>query len=512
MSGLASMWRTSLPLRILLLTLGSSLVVLILAGMVLLNQATAGAVEAKRATSISEAAGIQTFMQQQLRLPESRNVAVYERLSRLADTAGAQSGRFKVIIQGPSSVFASSGIDAASVPTVLRAAVGEGTGMFITPTSVRFTDPAQAPVPGWAIGSVLVDGTGERFPVFYIFPLTTEVATLSVLKQAVVMTGAVLLVALALIAYVVTIIVLRPVRRASRTALRLASGNLDERMEVSGTDDIATLAESMNEMADDLQQRIRELETLSMVQRRFVSDVSHEVRTPLTTVKMAADVLFDARADFAPQQARAAELMNLEIDRFDAMLSDLLEISRFDAGAAVLALEETDMEALVRAEIAGQQALAGSLGVSLRVLEVRGDVTALLDGRRIRRILRNLIVNGIEHADGGPIDVTVAGDPDCVAVTVRDHGIGFRPSQATQVFERFWRADPSRARVLGGSGLGLAISLEDARLHHGWLDAWGRPGRGAQFRLVLPKRPGTEVTGSPLDLVPPDERGSGDPV
>lgn len=506
---LRELWQSSLPLRVLLVTLVASLVVLVLAGFVLLNRATAGVVDTKREASVVEAAGIHSFVQQQLRRPETRSGATTEQLSRLADMAGAQSSRFKMIIQGPSSILTSSGIEPESVPDELIAEVENGSGTFITPTNVIFTDATQDPVPGWVVGNVLVGGTGERFPVYYVFPMDNEIATLQVIRAAVISTGGALLVGLAAIAYLVTVIVLRPIRRASKAALRLASGNLDDRMVVRGTDDIASLAESMNEMADDLQERIRELESLSMVQRRFVSDVSHELRTPLTTIKMAADLLHEGRGTLPSEAGRAAELMSSEIDRFDAMLSDLLEISRFDAGVAVLAPDVVDFSVLVESEAERQRPLAQRQGSTIRVDVVGDDVTATVDPRRIRRVLRNLLVNAIEHGEGKDVDVTIAADKRSLSVTVRDYGVGFAPSQSVQVFERFWRADPSRNRVLGGSGLGLAISLEDARLHNGWLSAWGRPGEGAQFRLTVPRSSGDSISTSPLPLVPTDVIRSG---
>ena len=237
--------------------------------------------------------------------------------------------------------------------------------MFITPTEVVFTDTTVDPEPGWAIGASLIGASGERFPVYYIFPMTTELRTLQSLRGAVLGTGGVLVLALTLVAYLVTSQVVRPVRRASMTALKLASGQLDERMQVRGTDDLASLARSMNRMAAQLQQRIRELETLSTLQQRFVSDVSHELRTPMTTIKMAADVLYDSRDEMGPTESRSAELMSLEIDRFNTMLADLLEISRFDAGAAVLALDEIDVASLVQAEVAANAGMAQKLGVDI---------------------------------------------------------------------------------------------------------------------------------------------------
>ena len=357
--------------------------------------------------------------------------------------------------------------------------------------------------PGLVVGTTLVTAAGERFPVYYVFPMTSEVATLGDIQRAVYTTGAALLLGLMAITYLGTLQVVRPVRKAGQTALRLASGQLDERMPVRGTDDLASLAVSMNEMASDLQQRIRELETLSAVQRRFVSDVSHELRTPMTTIKMASDLLYEERDELSPEVGRTVELMNAEIDRFSCMLADLLEISRFDAGAAILELDEVDMDALVASEVQAQETFARSQGSELR-LHLDGTASAQLDARRIRRIVRNLLTNAIDHGEGRPIDVTIASDEEAVAVTVRDHGIGFEAELSGRVFDRFWRADPSRARAAGGTGLGLAISLEDARLHRGWLSAWGRPGKGAQFRLTLPRGPEVTLNSSPLPIIPVD--------
>ncbi|MEO7588919.1 MAG: MtrAB system histidine kinase MtrB [Arachnia sp.] len=492
-----------MPLRVLFTTIAASFLVLVLAGLLLMQQARSSIVETKRNASIAEATGIHNFMATQLRLPEARSVAVYEQLNRLAEQAQEQAGQYKVVIEGPAGAIISGGIAWESVPAALQARVQGSDAMFATPTEVLYTDAAAPAEPGWAIGTTLVDTSGERFPVYYIFPMTNEVATLKSLQRAVISTGLALLGALAAIGYLVTVQVVRPVRKASQTARRLASGDLEERMRVRGTDDIASLAVSMNDMAEDLAQRIRELESLSLVQRRFVGDVSHELRTPMTTIRMAADVLFEARDDFEPQSRRTVELMSTQIDRFDSLLADLLEISRFDAGAAVLNLDDVDMVLLVESEMDAQRSFAERQGIELR-FHAEGPAIAQMDSRRIRRILRNLLTNAIEHGEGRPIDVTVATDAHAVAVAVRDRGVGFQASESSLVFGRFWRADPSRNRVVGGTGLGLAIALEDARLHKGWLTAWGRPGRGAQFRLTIPRDSGFVLMGSPLPVIPTD--------
>jgi two-component system sensor histidine kinase MtrB len=156
-------------------------------------------------------------------------------------------------------------------------------------------------------------------------------------------------------------------------------------------------------------------------------------------------------------------------------------------------------------------ALAERHETELVVREPAEPVIAEVDARRVERILRNLVGNAVEHGAGRPVEVTLACNPTAAAVTVRDHGVGLTPAEAQHVFDRFWRADPSRVRTVGGSGLGLSISLEDARLHHGWLQVWGAPGAGAQFRLTLPLVAGGELASSPLPLRPAivHRRGSG---
>jgi two-component system sensor histidine kinase MtrB len=273
-------------------------------------------------------------------------------------------------------------------------------------------------------------------------------------------------------------------------------------MTVRGEDDLARLATSFNAMADSLQRQITQLEGLSQLQQRFTSDVSHELRTPLTTVQMAAEVLHESRGDFPPHVARSAELLHAELDRFEGLLTDLLEISRYDAGAAVLDWEPTDVGSLIGRVVGDLSSLAAVHDSELQVSGPQQPVIAEVDARRVQRILRNLVGNAIEHGAGRPIEVTWAANRLAVAVTVRDLGVGLSPAEAQHVFDRFWRADPSRVRTVGGSGLGLSISLEDARLHGGWLQVWGSPGLGAQFRLTLPLTAGAELTSSPLPLRP----------
>jgi two-component system sensor histidine kinase MtrB len=219
---------------------------------------------------------------------------------------------------------------------------------------------------------------------------------------------------------------------------------------------------------------------------------------------MAGDVLHDARDRFDPSTARAAELLQNELDRFEMLLADLLEISRFDAGAAVLDLEDVNLVDLVHRVVESTRALAERRGTEVVVRAGERPCIAEVDPRRVERIVRNLITNAIDYADSRDVVVLLESNDEATALAVRDHGVGLRPGEAAMVFNRFWRADPARARTTGGTGLGLSISLEDAHLHGGWLQAWGEPGGGAQFRLTLPRRAGDRIGASPLPLVPDD--------
>ncbi|MPZ29107.1 MAG: HAMP domain-containing protein [Micromonosporaceae bacterium] len=358
-----------------------------------------------------------------------------------------------------------------------------------------------APVPpGW--------GGPQPFQLYYLVPLTSEVSQANDIRSTVLATGAALVLLLAVVTGLVTRLVVRPVRLAARTAQRLSAGLLDQRMVVQGEDDLALLGASFNQMAESLQRQIVRLEEMSRLQRRFTSDVSHELRTPLTTVRMAADLIFNERGSYPPEVGRSAELLQHELDRFEALLTDLLEISRFDAGFAALDSELTDLVPVVRQAVDRLSAIGARAGTEVQVSLPATAVIAEVDPRRVDRILRNLVENAIEYGEGRPVVVTLAAGVTAAAVTVRDHGVGMRPDDRELVFSRFWRADPSRARQSGGTGLGLSISVEDARLHGGWLQAWGAPGRGCQFRLTLPLRAGDRLVSSPLPLVP----GDADPV
>ena len=491
-------WRRSLQTRVVVTTLVVSGIVVLLLASLLLGQVGRGLVDAKTRVSLPEAqAGL---LQAQELVKGGRSQSVVQSRLQAAALALSQRGRsgdqYSIVLvsaSGQDNAFVSAGASLADVPPALAAALAHGKQSAYAYGRVRGQDAL-------VVGATLSTDLGD-YRLFHVFPLTGETQTLALVRRTATIAGLLLVLLLVLIAYLVARQVVLPVRMAAQTAERLASGLLGERMTVRGEDEIARLATTFNSMAGALQSQIRQLEDLSRVQRRFVSDVSHELRTPLTTVRMAADVLHEARLDFSPAAARSAELLQAELGRFEELLAELLEISRYDAGAASLEAERLDLVPIVARVLEATRALAERQGSEMRLVAPRPAV-AEVDQVRVQRILRNLVVNALEHGEGRPVEVHVAAGPASVAVVVRDHGIGLRPGDAALVFTRFWRGDPSRARTTGGTGLGLAIALEDARLHGGVLQAWGERGAGSAFRLTLPLCAGGPLGQSPLPMQP----------
>ncbi|MFF9042222.1 MtrAB system histidine kinase MtrB [Streptomyces sp. NPDC014892] len=522
------LWRRNIQLRIVVTTLLMSLSVVLLLGFVVIGQVRNGLLDAKVKASQSQATGGFTVAEQ--KADSEANAAgndstdpngdrvqnVVEWMTTLVSSlsSGGQ-GAFDVVTLSPASADGGTGGLGPrasgdvqwdlSVPVELRERVDDGTSAVQSYTRIHY-DNGRESQPGLIIGKQVSDPNSNPYQLYYLFPLTQEEKSLSLVKGTLATAGLFVVVLLGAIAWLVVRQVVTPVRMAAGIAERLSAGRLQERMKVSGEDDIARLGEAFNKMAQNLQLKIQQLEDLSRMQRRFVSDVSHELRTPLTTVRMAADVIHDARVDFDPVTARSAELLADQLDRFESLLADLLEISRFDAGAASLEAEPIDLREVVRKVVSGAEPLAERKGTRIRVLGDQQPVVAEADARRVERVLRNLVVNAVEHGEGKDVVVKLAAAGGAVAVAVRDYGVGLKPGEATRVFSRFWRADPARARTTGGTGLGLSIALEDARLHGGWLQAWGEPGGGSQFRLTLPRTADEPLRGSPIPLEPKDSR------
>jgi two-component system sensor histidine kinase MtrB len=507
-NGARHRWRRSLQLRVVTTTLLLSGLVSLLLGVTILHQVRSGLLDSATRSALSQlGTGIEEAQSQFAALPRSDPHAVEHTASGIVSELSPDPNQqdYAVVMVSTTPGLPSFAppyvprISPASIPTSLRDAVSHQDREAWTYTEVTRADGTRGP--GLALGAP-VNAGGVGYQLYYLVPLDREAATLHLVERTMLFAGGALVLLLVGIAAVVTRQVVRPVRQAATTAERLASGRLEERMQVRGEDDLATLAGSFNRMADTVQQQISQLREMSRLQRRFVADVSHELRTPVTTIRMAADMLHDSSPDLPPELSRSSELLQTQLDRFELLLADLLEISRHDAGAAVLDLEPVDLVTRVTRAVELTAPLAERRGSAVTLDLPDRPVIVEADARRIDRVLRNLLDNAIEHAEGGPIEIRLRGGAHGAAVSVRDHGVGLRPGEAALVFRRFWRADPARARTTGGTGLGLSIALEDVRLHGGWLQAWGEPGNGALFRMTLPWHPGAPMSDSPLPLEP----------
>src|SRR3954451_3885528 len=517
-------WRRSVQLRVVSATVVLGIVVVLVVGQSLLERITKGIVarriDAVTSQSLADLAHTEKNLQRASSESDGGQTPETQAGYAVNQLAGNAEPTVRYVIMRHAledawrstavSDRSSGGISRESVPLELRQAVNKDPQRAQTQVFTTTIGGRTGPV--IAVGKLVDLGTlaGGRFELYLVYSLQPEVEINEVVRRYFIFGGVALVLLVGAVAWVVTRQVVAPVRQAARTAEQLASGRLDRRMQVRGDDELARLGRAFNEMAESLERQIHQLEELSRVQRRLVSDVSHELRTPLTTLRMAGEVMYEARHAFEPALGRSAELLQAQLDRFEALLADLLEVIRFDAGAAVLDCEDVDLREIVERVVEDLTPLGRKHSTVVRLRSGPGSTVAEVDPRRVERIIRNLLGNAIEHAESEPVEVRLAGDGEAVAVTVRDHGVGLRQADLGMVFNRFWRADPARARTTGGTGLGLAIALEDAHLHGGWLQVWGEPQEGANFRLTLPRRIGGPLSGSPLPLVPPDAAARGE--
>ncbi len=508
-------FRHSLAFRIIFSTVLLSLGVVWLTGSALYSQLSDGIRNVKIESSLSETRSAVFNAQYRLVLAQGENEQIIQQI--IDDVVINSSTLIGTSVNGREVAFllsdaltnsakkyerTSNLISSASVPADLRLKVQGSDQAQWAETNIYYAGGKVTP--GLAVGqkvSIPMIGTYE---MYLLFSLENQKATLDLLGQSLDLTGLILTILIGLITWLVVRQVVRPVREAAIIAELFTAGDLNQRMQVHSKDELARLGLSFNEMADSLQKQITRLENLSLVQQRFVSDVSHELRTPLTTLRMASEVIHGAKEDFDSSVARSAELLVAQIDRFEKLLEDLLEVSRFDAEVAVLESVNINIASLVGRCVSDIALLAKERGSEIEFSQADSVIFLEADARRVERILRNLITNAIEYGDARSVKITIIEDDDAVAVGIRDYGFGMEESAALRVFDRFWRADPSRARTRGGTGLGLSIALEDARLHNGELEAWGRPGAGAHFVVTLPKRAGGTISHRLIALEPED--------
>lgn len=499
-------FRRSLTLKVLVSIVLLTLLILSAVGTTLYSRIDAGIRAEKVDSAISEAAYTIYFSQTRL-LASSRTDAELLRVSREIVNSQATgtniSNREIVLMRGIRNLdpdvpidTVSNNISLSSIPISLREKVANSGKLSWEFVNTIY--PSGKKVPSVAVGEEIQVSKSGTYEMYVIFTLEPQLKALNLIRNYLWLSGLALLILISTLTWLTLRQVVKPIRQAAETAERFTTGMFDQRLNVRGRDELGRLGLAFNEMATSLEQQINRLENLSRVQQQFVSDVSHELRTPLTTIRMASDLIFNARESFDPAIARSAELLLTQIDKFERLLEDLLEVSRFDADVANVKPETIDIRTLVSRCMDDLALVARDRQTSMTFDAIGEDLIANADPRRISRIVRNLLTNALEHSDGKAVNVSVIGNDNSISIGVRDHGSGIDPKFHARIFDRFWRADASRSRSRGGTGLGLAIAREDARLHNGRISLWSEQGQGAHFTLTIPKKFGGVISEAPL--------------
>ena len=515
MNRIYSRVRNSLAIKVIFSTVLLSLVVTGITGSVLNTQLSAGVKDVNLSSALVEARSTIFTAEYRFLLAQGEKDSVVQKvvddvISSATTLTSSENAREVVFLRSPGNTrennyeIASNLLDPTSIPSSLSERVRKNPNLVYQYTNMNYLSGSR--IKGLAIGQKVQIPNAGQYEMYIIFSLVNQEKTLDLISRSLFLGGFILVLLVAWITWLVVRQVVSPVREAAMIATEFTAGDFRKRLKVESQDEIATLGLAFNEMAESIEQQIARLENLSRVQQRFVSDVSHELRTPLTTLRMASEVIFSSKDNFDPIVGRSAELLVAQLDRFEKLLEDLLEVSRFDAEVAVLEAVDFDMVLLVQRCADDLGLVAKERKTEIYVNSSEPVIMIKADIRRVERILRNLLANAIDHSEELQIDVRIVASEHDVAVGVRDYGIGLDENALTRVFDRFWRADPSRARTRGGTGLGLSIALEDARLHNGELEAWGRPGRGSHFVVTLPRNTWESIEARLIKLQPEDYR------
>ncbi|WP_084145534.1 sensor histidine kinase [Amycolatopsis jejuensis] len=440
--------------------------------------AAAGASYVSARTTIL--AGVQDPAMLQLRdevtayLPQMTLPPDQQQLENLAHTLKGTT----VVVFG--ALRSSTGFDPASLPAELRREVAQS-------LSIQFQRVVVDGRPELLIGMPVLRyrSSGREHTGVEVYKKVSldaqEMAIDQLATRAWQMTALALPVAVAL-ALLAASHVLRPVRALNSAARKLGDGQLDVRLPAKGSDELSQLVTTFNHTAAELERTVGSLRAMEADARRFVADVSHELRTPLAAMNAVTDVLDEDASQLPADTAVAARLVSAETRRLTRLVQDLVEISRFDAGRAELRAEEVDVAEVVSGSIAARGWTAED-GIHA---ELPPGVTAFADPRRLDLVVANLVGNALRHG-APPVTVRLTADAATVTLEVADHGPGIPAEMLPQVFDRFTKADTSRARS-EGSGLGLSIARENARLHGGDVEA-ANTVNGAVFTLRLPRLP-----------------------
>ncbi len=353
-------------------------------------------------------------------------------------------------------------------------------------------EPINIPLPNGEVAPYTIDVSQ---------PYTSREATLDRIRSAILGAGLLALIAAAVFGAVAARRVTAPIQRLRRVAARVAQGDLEERATVSGVLEVDELSAQFNVMADRLLGTLRMLEADRDRLREFVADVSHELRTPIAALRMYNELQRDGKVD-EPTRSEFLERSTEQIGRLEWLSTNLLDLSRIDAGIFPLDMRDGDLRDPVQAVVQALSEVAVSRGIALDSTVPGEPVEMRFDRERIVQLMTNLIGNALKFTPrGGAVSVRLVDDPDAATIEVSDTGAGIPEDELPRVFERFYRGTNTGDARATGSGLGLAIVRSIVDMHGGEVDLASVVGEGTTFTIALPRGPGkvneTSRTGRP---------------
>lgn len=319
--------------------------------------------------------------------------------------------------------------------------------------------------------------------LLYVSPVQELVDSLNAVRRQLWTVFIVVAAAAVAAAFLFSRVITRPLTALTKTIQRMAKGDLSARVKVRASGEMRDLADSYNAMAE-------QIEHFDQSRSQFVSNASHELKTPLATLKILLENLIYQPEMPAELREEFMQDMNHEIDRLTNVVTDLLTLSRTDSHEAVLTPEPTDLSALLEETVRLMTPAAEKREQTLSA-DLPAGLIVTCDPGKIQQVASNLIDNALKYTpEGGRIDVSLAEDGDNVCFSVRDNGIGIPEADQARIFERFFRVDKARSRATGGTGLGLAIARQMTLMHHGELTVSSAPGKGSTFTVRLPRNGG----------------------
>lgn len=365
-------------------------------------------------------------------------------------------------------------------PEIIRA-IQEGIG-----ESNRFSDTLGINMK--YVANSVMEGDNIVGIIRIALPLTEVESQIRVIYRIVLLGGIITILIAFIIGYFISRTVARPIAEMKDIAQRIAKGDFTKRIDIKSKDELGILAESFNSMAGELQQKIDNMRNMDNIRTDFVANVSHELKTPLTSIKGFIETLEDGAMDDKINRGRFISIIKKHTERITSIINDLLSLSELELGKDRINKERFSLKNLTDEVVMGFGHALSAKNITLSVNYTGEDFIVNADKLKIEQILVNLIDNAIKYShNGGKIKVFLSEKKDIFIIGIEDSGIGIPSQHLGRIFERFYRVDKARSRKLGGTGLGLAIVKHIVGLHNGNIDIESQVNQGTKITITIPK-------------------------